>query len=573
MKKREFLKTTGALVGGPIVGSLVSVNNPTQKHELDTHPAKTSKTSMDKKQFDYIIVGGGTAGPIVAARLSENPKNTVLLIEAGKENTKEAIGYVNGAGQMWTPDTNWGFNSTAQSGLKGRQIMQPRGKVMGGSASINIGSWSRGIAANYNSWNLENWNWETILPWYKRIENSDKGTEEYRGMNGPMLLETSPEGTYMTQKFKEACVELGLGATSDLNGKELEGFDVWQCIYKNGRRHNTIKNYLDGARLRSNLTIQTDTFVNKVVVENSVAVAVECTQGDSTNTIKANKEIIISTGTYATPKLLMLSGIGPATYLHGLGISVTKDLPGVGQNLADHLRTDIGVTAPDGVGESLRANPKDPNQLQEWRKTGYGPLSVAENTSVAFFKSSRNVPAPDMELMFNINAPMQWGAPPPKNAGYHIDVGFVQPKSKGDIKLASADPKDAMLINPNYLSHEDDINTYVKGIKQALKITETAALKPYTDPATRTLSANASDAEIIEYIRGKAESIYHPVGTAKMGKDSDPLAVVNTKMQVRGIKNLRVADASVIPNLISGHTMAPTILVAERLAGYIKKGE
>lgn len=574
MKKRDFIKNAGtivsALIVAPFVGKAESIDNASTSIETQ---GENSKNNLSTQTYDYIIVGGGTAGPVIAARLSENPNNSVLLIEAGKENTKEAIGYVNGAGQMWTPDTNWGFNSTEQKGLNGRTIMQPRGKVMGGSASINIGSWSRGVAANYNSWNLTDWDWKNVMPWYQKIENSDKGSEEYRGMNGPMLLEVAPEGTFMTQKFKEACIETGLGYTEDMNGAKLEGFDVWQCIYRNGIRHNTINNYLDRARLRPNLTIQTDTFVNKVVVQNSVAVGVEYTEGNSTNTIKANKEIIISTGTYATPKLLMLSGIGPADYLRSLGITVTKDLPGVGQNLADHLRTDIGVTAPDGVGESLRANPKDPNQLQEWRKTGYGPLSVVENTSVAFFKSIRSVPAADMELMFNINAPMQYGSPPPKNAGYHIDVGFVQPKSKGNIKLASADPKDAMLINPNYLSNDEDVATYVKGIKQALKITQTAALNPYTDPATRSLNVNASDAEIIEYIRGKAESIYHPVGTAKMGRDNDSLAVVNTRLQVKGIKNLRIADASVIPNLISGHTMAPTILVAERAADFIVSGK
>lgn len=520
--------------------------------------------------FDYIVVGGGTAGPVVATRLTENPANSVLLLEAGKENTKEAIGYVGGAGQMWTPDTNWGYNSTPQEGLKGREIMQPRGKVMGGSAAINIGSWSRGTAANYNSWNLEGWDWETILKWYLKIEDSDRGANEFRGVAGPMKLETTPEGTFMTQVFKQACLELGLGATDDLNAAQNEGFDVWQCIFRNGRRHNTINNYLDGARLRSNLTIHAEAFVSKVIIENGAAVGIEYFQGGETKTIKANKEIIICTGAYATPKILMLSGIGPADYLKSLGIKVAKDLPGVGENLADHLRTDIGVTAPDGVGVSLRSNAKDPAQLQEWRTTGYGPLTVGENTSVSFFKSSPEVPVADMELMFNINAPVQWGAPPPKNAGYHIDVGLVQPKSKGNIRLASADPQDTLLVNPNYLGDKQDVQTYIKGMKTALKFTQTNSLKAFTDPATLTLKVDASDAEIEEYIRSRAESIYHPVGTAKMGKDDDPMAVVNTKMQVRGIQNLRVADASVIPNLISGHTMAPTILVAERVADFIK---
>ncbi len=269
----------------------------------------------------------------------------------------------------------------------------------------------------------------------------------------------------------------------------------------------------------------------------------------------------------------MLSGLGPADHLNSLGIDVVKDIPGVGKNLSDHLRTDIGVMSPDGVGESLRANPQDPSQLEEWRRTGYGPLSVAENTSVAFFKSSTNVPAADMELMFNINAPMQWGAPPPKNNGYHIDVGFVQPKSKGDIKLASANPQDAMLINPNYLSDPADIKTYIKGMRRALDLMKSNTMRPLTDLNTISLSPNATDTQIEEYIRGKAESIYHPVGTAKMGNDDDKMAVVDTKLRVRGIAKLRIADASVVPELISGHTMAPTILVAERTAEFIKKGE
>ena len=520
--------------------------------------------------LDYIVIGGGTAGPAIAARLTENPANSVLLIEAGGENTKEAIGYVGGAGQMWTPDTNWGYNSIPQAGLNGRAIMQPRGKVMGGSAAINIGSWSRGTAANYNSWKLDGWDWETVLKWYLKIENSDRGASEFRGADGPMKLETTPEGTYMTQVFKQACIEVGLGTTDDLNAAKLEGFDVWQCIFKNGRRHNTINNYLDAARLRPNLNIQTEAFVTKVIIENSVAVGIEYFQDGEIKTIKANKEIIICAGTYATPKILMLSGIGPADYLQSLGIDVIKDLPGVGENLADHLRTDVGVTAPDGVGVSLRSNPQDPTQLAEWRKTGYGPLAVGENTSVSFFKSSPEVPVADMELMFNINAPMQWGAPPPKNAGYHIDVGLVQPVSKGNIRLASADPKDTILVNPNYLADDRDVKTYIKGMRTALKFFQTASLKAYTDLSTISLDLKASDDEIENYIRSKAESIYHPVGTAKMGTDDDPMAVVNTKLQVRGIQNLRIADASVIPNLISGHTMAPTVLVAERAAEFIQ---
>ncbi len=584
MSKRDFIKSTAALSLLPVTNALGNVlprSNSQERIDLDKlksldndsntlSKTKSEDNEIENNSFDYIIVGGGTAGPVVASRLSEDPNTTVLLIEAGKENTKEAMYYIGGQMQMMSPDTNWGFSTTPQKGLKGRKINSPRGKLLGGSASINVGSWSRGYAANYNSWNLKGWDWKTVKDWYKKIEHSDKGSEEYRGMNGPMKLEVTPKGTFMTDVFKKACEEVGLGTTKDLNGEKLEGFDHWQCIFKDGRRHNTVTNYLDKARLRSNLSIQLDTFVTKIVVEDKKATGVECLIDGKKEVIKANKEIIVCTGTFATPKLLMFSGIGPANHLKSLGIDVVHDLPGVGENLSDHLLFDLGITAPDGVGENLRSDAKDPKQLEEWRTTGYGPLSVGENTSVAFCKSSPDVAITNIELMFNINAPVQWGSPPPKNAGYSFYVGLVQPKSKGTIKLASAKPQDAMLIDPNYLGDDRDMKTCIDAMKIAMKFPKTKALGKYTDLKTATISLSSTDAEIEEYIRNHGSTIYHPVGTAKMGIESDPMAVVNEKLQVRGIENLRIADASVIPELVTGHTMAPTILIAERVVDFIE---
>ncbi|MEM7738945.1 MAG: GMC family oxidoreductase N-terminal domain-containing protein [Deinococcota bacterium] len=236
--------------------------------------------------YDYIIVGSGTAGPVIATRLSEDPNTSVVMLEAGRENSKEGMYYANGVGQMWQGETNWGYSSTPQQGLNGRTIMQPRGKLIGGSAAINVGSWSRGAAANYDSWNLKGWEWDTVLQWYLKIEASDRGANEFRGGSGPMKLETTPKGTYLTQVFKQACIETGIGFTDDLNGEYNEGFDVWQSIFKNGRRHNTVVNYLDHARTRSNLTIETDAFVSKIVIENGVAVAVEYSQDNMTHELQ-----------------------------------------------------------------------------------------------------------------------------------------------------------------------------------------------------------------------------------------------------------------------------------------------
>lgn len=521
--------------------------------------------------YDYVIVGGGTAGPVLAARLSENPAARVLMLEAGGENTKEAMHFVNGAGQMWGGDTNWGYNTVPQTGLTDREIMQPRGKVVGGSASINVGSWSRGTAANYDGWNLPEWTWDEVKPWYLAMEDSDRGANEHRGVGGPMKLETAPKGTYMTALFEQACIESGVGATDDLNAASAEGFDRWQTIFRNGRRHNTVSNYLDGVRQRANLTITTNAMVHKVIIETGVATGVLFTVDGVEHRASAAAEIVLCAGAFGSPQILMLSGIGPADHLQDIGIDVVLDLPGVGTTLRDHLRTDVGVMSPDGVGMELRADASDAGQLKEWRTTGYGPLATPENTSVAFTKSSDEVPAPDIEIMFNINAPGPMGEPPPTN-GYHLDVALVQPKSFGTVRLASSDPADLVLVDPNYFTDPADVAAYTKGIRKALEVMHTETLAPFTDYSTFTLSADASDDDIRQYIAERAESVFHPGGSNRMGLDDDADAVVNQRCQVRGIDRLRVADTSVLPELISGHTMAPTILVAERTAHDIING-
>ena len=522
-------------------------------------------------EFDYVIIGGGTAGPVLAARLTEDPNTSVLTIEAGPENTFETGEYAAGVGGMWAPATNWGFNSAPQPELNDRQINQPRGKVIGGSAAINVGSWSRGTRGNYESWNLPGWDWDTVVATYKRIEASQRSNTALRGTSGRMRLESTPRGSDMTDVFQLAAEQAGVGLTSDRNAEDPIGFDVWETIFPGGRRWNTEHGYLNDARARSNLTIVTEAHVTKINFEGKRAVSVSFIKGGQPQDVTAAKEILLCAGAINSPQILMLSGVGPADHLGDHGIDVVHDLPAVGENLADHLRAQVGALAPEGVGETAYADASDPEQLAEWRATGYGPLSVAENTSAAFVRSAPSAPHPDIELLYAINPPYSMRKDPSR-AGWYLMVGLVQPKSKGSIRLASADPMDKAIYDPAYLSDPDDMKVMIAGLRLALAHVGTEALAPYTDMSTLSLSVDATDEEIEAHIRSTGESIYHPVGSVRMGADGDETAALDAQCRVKGVEGLRVVDASSIPELVSGHTMAPTILVAEYIATLIKSG-
>ncbi|MEM9317967.1 MAG: GMC family oxidoreductase N-terminal domain-containing protein [Pseudomonadota bacterium] len=522
--------------------------------------------------YDYIIVGGGTAGPVLAARLTENPRTRVLLLEAGPENTFEASGYVAGAFAMWGPRTNWGYASSPQPGLNGREIAQPRGKLIGGSAAINIGSWSRGTRGNYESWDLPGWDWDTIVQLYKRIENTTKEDVDLRGQSGKMQLEMTPAGSEMTEIFRRAAIEAGIGITQDRNAAVPTGFDLWECIYPLGHRFNTENGYLKVARSRANLTVLTEAFVSRVIFDRQRAVRVCYTKGGQEFEASAEGEILLCGGAINSPQLLMLSGVGPADQLREHGIAVTQNLAAVGSNLADHLRVDFGALTPVDTGETAYADPNDPAQLAQWRRGAYGPLTIAENTSAAFVKSDPSVAEPDIEIMYSINPPLALRATHPERAGWYMNVGLVQPKSTGSVSLNSADACEKAIYDPGYLSHPDDVATYIKGMRIALSQVKTATLAAYTDRATLSLSPEAGDDEIEAHIRATAESTYHPVGSARMGRGDDPTAALDPQCRVKGVEGLRVVDAASIPALVSGHTMAPTILVAERVADFMMEG-
>jgi choline dehydrogenase len=359
--------------------------------------------------FDYVIVGGGLAGCAVAARLSENPDVRVALIEAGDENRYEQSYYSTGAHAMFETEANWAFKTVPQTALNNSELEQPRGKVIGGSAAINIGSWSRGIAADYDAWEAagaEGWNGKDALSYYEAIEASNRPDGGGRGRRGPMIFEDTPVVSQMTDLLRQACVEAGYGATEDHNGAKFDGFDLWETIFAHGRRRNSAEAYLRPARVRKNLIILTRAMTTRINVADGRATGVEIQRDGQTRTITAAREVLLCAGAFGSPQLLMLSGIGPGDHLRAHGIKVVADLPGVGANLIDHLATRLGWAAesPKGVAP-VYSDPSDPSQLETWRHDGTGLLSANPNTCIAFIRSTDDVELPDIELLFGVNPP------------------------------------------------------------------------------------------------------------------------------------------------------------------------
>lgn len=518
--------------------------------------------------FDYIIIGGGSAGCVLANRLSENPDNKVLLLEAGGSDKNKFIHIPTAFHKLFRTQFDWGYYSTAQEALLGRRVFMPRGKVLGGSSSINAMIYIRGNKEDYNEWAAlgnPGWSYNDVLPYFKKSEDQQRGESEYHGKGGLLSVTDAGSPNFMSQLFLQSSQEMQFPLNTDFNGEKQEGFGLFQRTIKKGKRHSTAVAYLKPIiKKRTNLKVVTNAMVLKIELSGKRVTGVTYELNGQPVTESAQREVILSAGAINSPQLLMLSGIGPAKHLQELGIEVKHDLPGVGQNLRDHPFVVIAARLAKGRTLDTAENWLNFAKYFILRR---GPLTSTIAEACGFVKTKPELPTPDMQVFFCAAFLIEHGFVKPGGDGFTIAPCLVKPKSVGELTLKSANHKDAPLINPNYLAEEEDMNAMIEGYKVAAKLLHSKSFKPYFSNYYRPHDRLHSVSEIKEHIRLNMEAMYHPVGTCKMGNDS--MAVVDHKLKVHGLEGLRVVDASIMPTIIGGNTNAPTIMIAEKAADMI----
>jgi choline dehydrogenase len=524
-------------------------------------------------EFDYVIVGAGSAGCVLANRLSANGKHSVLLLEAGPKDSNIWIHVPIGYGKLFKEKTvNWMYQTEPEPGLHGRQVFQPRGKVLGGSSSINGLLYVRGQHEDYDRWRQRGnvgWGYDDVLPYFKKAENQCRGADEYHGTGGPLSVSDWRHEDPLSEAFVKAAVESGIPFNPDFNGRTQEGAGFFQTTTHRGRRASSAYSYLRPALSRGNLKIETDALAQRILFEGKRAKAVQYKQNGNLRTARARKEVLVSSGAYNSPQLLQLSGVGPADLLKSHGIDVVLDAAGVGNDLQDHLQVRLvtrcaqKITLNDNVNHPVRRLMAG----ARYALARSGPLTIAAGTSGAFFKTSPRLASPDIQIHFIPFSTDKMGEKLHSFSGFTASVCQLRPESRGSLRIRSADPSTPPEIRINYLATETDRAAFVDGIRILRKILAAPALKPYCIEEVYPGVKTTSDEDLLEYCRQTGSTVYHPTSTCRMG--NDPLAVVDQRLRVRGIEGLRVVDASVMPDLMSGNTNAPTIMIAEKASDMI----
>jgi choline dehydrogenase-like flavoprotein len=525
-------------------------------------------------EFDYVIAGGGAAGCVLAGRLSADPAVSVCLLEAGNAgdswvvNTPAAVVLM-----VPTSINNWAFETVPQRGLNGRRGYQPRGRALGGSSAINAMVYIRGHRSDYDRWAMmgnAGWSYSDVLPYFKRSENNETLADEYHGKGGPLNVANLRTGNPFQEIFLQAAEQAGLRRNPDFNGAEQEGVGVYQVTQKNGERWSAARAYVQPHLQRPNLRVITGARATRVLLNGRRAVGVEFRHGAETKNIAARREVVVSGGALQSPQLLMLSGIGDGEQLRKFGIEVAHHLPGVGRNLRDHVDYVFACRAKslDLFGNSLAGGLRLVREIGRYRRARRGMITTNFAEAGGFLKTSPELAAPDVQLHFVVGVVDNHARTFHLGHGYSLHVCLLRPRSAGRVALAGADPLGAPAIDPDFYGAPEDLDAMVRAFKLSRRILDAPALA-----AVRTSDMFTSDVRSDEQIRAalreRSDTIYHPVGTCRMGTDEQ--AVVDPQLRVRGIDGLRVVDASVMPDLIGGNTNAPTIMIAEKASDLMRR--
>ena len=527
-------------------------------------------------QFDYVIVGGGSAGCVLAGRLSADPGTRVCLIEAGPTDDL-FLSRVPFATALFIPGKwrNWAFETEPQPGLGGRRGYQPRGRMLGGSSAINAMIYIRGHPTDYDDWaslGAAGWSFADVLPYFKRAEGNERFGGTLHGGDGPLNVADQVSPNPINDVFLEACSQMQLPRNRDFNGLTQEGVGLYQVTQKNGERWSAARAYLpQELRVRSNLEIATGTRALRVVLSGGRAVGVICRRDGAQQTIGARRAVVLSAGAFQSPQLLMLSGIGPPEQLQRHGIAVAHELQGVGRNLQDHLDYTLIYKArsPHLFGFTASGLARLPREILRWRRERRGLLTTNFAESGGFLKTDPALARPDIQLHFVVGLVDDHARKRHRATGYSLHACVLRPKSRGSVSLHDADAMSAPRIDPAFLAESDDMERLLEGVKIARRIMDAPPFRALAPNELYTGEVH-DDVGLREAIRQRADTIYHPVGTCRMGAPDDPQAVVDSGLKVRGLDGLYVVDASVMPTLIGGNTNAPTIMIAEKAADLLR---
>ena len=531
-------------------------------------------------RFDYVIVGGGSAGSTLAARLSEDPGTTVCLLEAGGKGDSllvrtpaAVVAMLPGRPKI----NNWAYETIPQAGLNGRKGYQPRGKALGGSSAINAMLYVRGHAKDYDEWDnlgCDGWDWQSVLPYFQKAENNEDGADDCHGGDGPLQVSHQKAPRALTEAFVKAGESLQIRRSADFNRGENEGIGYYQVTQfhnrqKNGERCSAAAAYLHPALSRPNLKVITRAHAKRILFQGKRATGVLYSKADKDHEVLARREVILCGGAFNSPQLLQLSGIGRPEDITPHGIEMRHELPGVGQNLQDHLdfvlayktrdRDNFGISLPGGLALI--------KHIRNWRKTGRSMIATPFAEGAAFLKTESGLERPDIQLHFVISIVDDHARKLHLGHGFSCHICVLRPKSRGTVGLNSADPMAPPRIDPNFLAEAEDLQVLIRGTRLCRQIMQAEPLASYVKKEL-FIDGEPDDATLEQHIRARADTIYHPVGTCKMGLDD--MAVVDPELRVRGMEALRVVDASVMPRLIGGNTNAPTIMIAEKAAQMIQ---